>query len=72
MQYINTSIVIVFTYIIGLLIAIITKQINYFDLKQLTLIVTISTLFLVLMMLILLKFRTDMSVILAEIKKLRI
>ena len=70
LQYFNTTIIISFTYLIGVSIAFITKQIDYKDPKQLFLIALVSIGFLGLMAILLLKFKEHIDKIPKEIKKL--
>lgn len=72
LQYFNTTIIISFTYLIGVSIAFITKQINYKDPKQLILIALVSIGFLGIMMILLVNFKEHLNRILKEIKKLKL
>ncbi len=69
LQYYNTSIIILFTYFIGLAIAIVTNQINYNNGWQLFFVSIISSLVIVLFML---NFKMHLKNITFEIKKLNI
>ena len=72
LQYFNTTIIISFTYIIGVSIAFITKQVNYKDPTQLFLVVLISIGFLGIMTMLLLNFKGHIDKIPKEIKKLNL
>ena len=72
LQYYNTSIILLFTYIIGTSIAFITKQINYHDPKQLLLVALISIGFVGIIIIFMLKFRENLIKIPKEIKKLKL
>tara|TARA_Y100000294_G_scaffold177972_1_gene206021 strand:+ start:2336 stop:2629 length:294 start_codon:yes stop_codon:yes gene_type:complete len=72
LQYFNTTIIISFTYIIGVSIAFITKQVNYRDPKQLFLVALISIGFLGIMVILLLKFKEHIDNIPKQIKKLNL
>ena len=72
LQYYNTSIILLFTYIIGTFIAFITKQINYRDPKQLLLVALISIGFVGIITIFMLKFRENLIKIPNEIKKLKL
>lgn len=69
-QYFNTSVIIAFSYIIGVGITFITKQIDYKNSIQLTTLIIISVIFLGINTSLLLKFKLHQSNILEEIKKL--
>ena len=70
LQYFNTAKIISFTYLIGVSIAFITKQVNYKDPIQLFLIALISIGFLGVMSILLLNFKWHIDKIPKEIKKL--
>jgi len=70
LQYFNTSIIITFTYVVGMAIAFFTKQIDYNNPNQLFLLGVISIAFLGLISLLLFKFKDDMENIKAEIRRL--
>ncbi len=72
LQYFNTTIIISFTYLIGIAIAFITKQINYKDPTQLFLVALISIGFLGIMVILLLDFKGHIDRIPKEIKKLNL
>jgi len=71
LQYLNTSIIIIFTYFIGLIIASFTLQVDYTNLKQLGLIIIITIIFLSVITSLILKFKRHLKVIIMEVKKLR-
>ncbi len=71
LQYYNTSIIILFTYLIALAIGFVTKQINYRDTGQLTLVVPISIGIITILTLSMLRFKDHLKNILEEVKKLR-
>jgi len=72
LQYFNTTIIIIFTYFIGLIIALLTKQINLFDNGQLYLLALISIVVLSILSILLLYFKGNMKKIITEISKLNI
>ena len=72
LQYFNTTIILLFTYIIGVFIVFITKQIDYRNFNQLILIGIISIAFLSILILLLLKFKNNSNKIISEIKELKI
>ncbi len=71
LQYFNTSIIILFTYIIGVFIAFITKQIDYKNPNQLVLVAFISMVIISMIITLMLKFRKHLAEIPKELKKLR-
>ncbi len=72
LQYFNTTIIISFTYLIGVALAFITKQINYKNPEQLFLVALISIGFLGVMVILLINFRSHINNIPKEIKKLNL
>ena len=70
LQYYNTSIIVLFTYAIGVGISFMTKQINYKILNQLLLVEFISIVVICIIILWMLNCRWHMGNILNEIKKL--
>ncbi len=73
LQYFNTTIIVSFTYLIGVSIAFITKQVDYKDPAQLSLVVLISIGFLGIMVILLLNFKGHiLDRIPKEIKKLNL
>ena len=72
LQFFNTSIVVLFTYIIGLAIAFFTRQIDFKNLGQMLLIGGISVFFFSVLVLLILLFRREMEIILSNIRKLKI
>lgn len=70
LQYYNTSIILLFTYFIGIAIAFITKQIDYTNLAQLFLTGIISIVFISTIVIFMLRFRAHLKIIPEEIKKL--
>lgn len=72
LQYFNTSIIIVFTYFIGLIISLLTRQINLADSRHLFLLILFSLLFLGIMVCLLSYFRRRMGKIIKEMRKLNI
>lgn len=61
LQYYTTTIIIMFTYLIGTAIAIITKQVDYNNIFYLILLITVSTLTIGLCVLLLFNFKDKMS-----------
>jgi len=72
LQYYNTSIIILFTYFIGVGIAFITKQIDINEPKQFLSLLVISISTVVLIILFMLRFKSHQENILDEIKNLKI
>lgn len=72
LQYYTTSIIILFTYFIGLAIAFITKQIDYLDKRQLLLVGFISAVILSVLATVMLRFKEHLKNIIREVKTLRI
>jgi low affinity Fe/Cu permease len=70
LQYYNTTIILLFTYIIGIAITVITKQFDYKDTKQLLVVVIISIALISIFVLLLLSFKKHMRNVLKEFKKL--
>ena len=71
LQYFNTSIIVIFTYLIGLGIALLTKQIDYKNPAQLLLAAVITIMFLGAISILLIKFKGHLKNIPQEIKKLK-
>ena len=72
LQYFNTSIIILFTYVIGISIAFITKQIDYHNSRQLVSVALISALFLSLIATIIFRLKENLTRIPKELKKLKL
>lgn len=72
LQYINTSIIIFFTYIIGLAIAFITKQIDYNNLNQLFFVVILSTIMTLIIVGFLMTSKESLKNIAEEIRSLAV
>ena len=72
LQYYNTSIIILFTYFIGIAIAFITKQINYKSTSHIMLVVIISIIIVAIITIFMLKFREHLTNILQEVRKLKL
>ena len=72
LQYYNTAIIVLFTYFIGVGIAILTKQINFNDPRQSLSLGLISTAFVTVCVLSLLYFKNAQENILQGIKELKI
>lgn len=72
LQYYTTSIIILFTYFIGLGIAFITKQIDIGEPRQFLSLMVISISITVLIILSMLRFKNHQQNILDEIKNLKI
>jgi sulfite exporter TauE/SafE len=71
LQYYNTSVMVLFTYIIGIIIALITHQVNYNSSVQMILVSFISVAIISVIVLVMSKFRYQMANIFIQIKKLR-
>ncbi len=72
LQYYNTTIIILFTYFIGVGIAFLTKQINFNDPKQSLSLALISTPIIAACILSMLYFKNHKQNIFEEIKKLNL
>ncbi len=72
LQYYNTSIIILFTYFIGVGIAFIAKQIDIGEPRQFLSLMVISISITVLIILSMLRFKNHQQNILDEIKNLKI
>jgi len=72
LQYYNTSIIILFTYVIGVAIAFITKQIDYKSLNQLYLVGLISLITISIVISLMLNFKKHLSNIPHELKKINL
>lgn len=72
LQYFNTIVILVFTYIIGIIIAFLTNQINYENGYQLLFALFFSIIFLLSSSVFMLVFRSRLKIIVNEIKNLNI
>lgn len=72
LQYYNTSVIILFTYFIAVVIAFVTKQIDYSNLRQLMFIGLLSIGFVGLIIFLMLKLKENLTRIPKEIKKLKL
>ena len=72
LQYYNTSIILLFTYLIGTSIAFITKQIDHADPKQLLLVSLIYIGFIGIVIIFMLNFKEHLNNIPKEINKLKL
>lgn len=72
LQYFNTSIIFLFTYIIGITIAFITKQIDYRSSKQLLSVIIISIVLIGAIIAFMFNFEDNLKRIPKEIKKLKL
>ncbi len=72
LQYFNTVLILIFTYIVGLVIAFLSGEIEYTNQNQILLIAFITLVFLVFTILLLIKFKEHMKNIIQEIKQLTI
>ena len=72
LQYFTTRIILVFTYIIGLLIALFSGQVNYNNLNHLSLMGLFSLLFLIPLVLLAGSYKNHLNNITEEIKELRL
>lgn len=70
--YYNTSIILLFTYFIGVTIAFITKQISYKNINQLLLVTAISITVISFIISFMLRFKEHLTNILQEVKKLKL
>jgi len=72
LQYVNTSIVLIFTYFIGILIAFVTEQIDLKNNIQIMLIGVASIFFLSIMSILVQRFRSNMKLATREISRLNL
>ena len=72
LQYYNTSIIVLLTYIIGTTIAFLTKQINYKDSGQLLSVAVVSIVVIGVIIILMLKFKDNLTNISKEIEKLKL
>ena len=72
LQYFNTIIVLLFTYFIGLIIAFLTDQIDFSIPSNVYLLSSGSSLFFIILVLLLLRFKYKMNQIIEEVKQLKI
>ena len=72
LQYFNTCLIILVTYLVGVTIAFITKQIKIEDINQILAVVIVSLAFIGTLVLLLIYFKTHLTKIPQEIKKLKL
>jgi len=72
LQYYTTTVIILFTYVIGMGIAFITQQIDPTNVKQLFVVGIVTIAITTIIILSLLHFKGNMENILDEIKKLKL
>ena len=72
LQYFNTCIILLFTYIIGIIIGLITKQINYLDSIQLLIAILVTIIAFGLFVILLSYFHKHLKEIVEEIKTLNL
>ena len=72
LQYFNTTIVILFTYIIGLVIAFVTKQIDVRNNIQLSIVTIISLILIFVLLVFLVLIKDSMKKVISQIKELKI
>nr|MBI4156417.1 hypothetical protein [Candidatus Woesearchaeota archaeon] len=72
LQYFNTSIIISFTYIIGIIIGFITKQINYLNPSQIATTIIATIIVFAILVVSLIHFHKQLKVIVEEIKTLNL
>lgn len=72
LQYYNTSLIALLTYFIGMVIALLTRQIDLSDVNQLLVAMLISAAFLGIIFYLLRLFRVRMSMITEEVKTLQL
>ncbi|MDO8741216.1 MAG: hypothetical protein Q7J54_06620 [Candidatus Woesearchaeota archaeon] len=71
LQYYTTAIIILFTYLIGITIAFVTKQVDYKSINQVMLVGIISISVISIVAILMLRFKSHMSNIIKEVKKLK-
>ena len=72
LQYFNTTIVILFTYIIGLVNAFVTKQIDVKNNIQLSIVTIISLILIFVLLVFLVLIKDSMKKVISQIKELKI
>lgn len=72
LQSYNTAIIVLFTFLVGLGIAFITKQIDYKSYNQMLSVTSITIAVVAVIILLMLQFKGHMSNIFQEIKKLKL
>jgi len=72
LQYHTATIIILFTYFIGVAVAFITKQIDYKNASQVMLVSLISIIILSTLAILMLNFKGHLKNILEEVKRLKI
>jgi len=70
LQYYNTLVIVLFTYIIGAFIAFITKQIDYENMVQITIFISVSIGVIITIVSFMQGFREELTNIPKEIEKL--
>lgn len=70
LQYLNASIVILFTYLLGLMIALFANQINYNNLWQLLSLFLVTSLIVSSLLVLIAKFKRQLSYITQKIREL--
>ncbi len=71
LQYFNTTIIVIFTYVVGLALAFITKQINYENTQQIAIVSLISLAFFLISTLLLLRFKENLNKIYSSIQAIK-
>ena len=72
LQYFNTSVIIIFTYFIGVIIALLTGQIDITDSRHLFLLGLFSIVLLGFLVILLLHFKNNMRKAIKEIGRLKL
>ncbi|HIH26051.1 hypothetical protein J4476_04040 [Candidatus Woesearchaeota archaeon] len=72
LQYFNTCLVIIFTYLIGLIFAILSRQVDISNFLQLVILIIFTLVFLLIMFYFLIDLKTALNRIVKEIKELKI
>ncbi|MBW3018827.1 hypothetical protein KY329_01410 [Candidatus Woesearchaeota archaeon] len=70
LQFYNTCIIILFSYCIGLMLALLTKQIDLNNFIEVLIVADISMFFVILMIMIIIMFKRKMKYVLNEIQEL--
>ena len=70
LQFYNTAIIVLFTYFIGLALALLTRQIDVRNIVQVIIVADISAFFSVLIVMLILSFKRKMRSVLSRIQKL--
>ena len=72
LQYLNTTLILVFTYFIGILVAILTENVKYTNPNQIFFVSTISVGVLSVLFVLIFNFKNKLKEIVKKIKKIKL